>query len=100
MDIWGSQRGSADKGHANPPHPPPNSMNIHQPALPQNLRSWQQNIHKFKMAQSYVLNTINPKDWDIIALQELWFDSFSNMRGTQYWRVIYPTNFYVEGWVL
>ena len=72
-------------------------MNIRQPSLPQNLRIWQQNVHKSKTAQSYVLNTANPKDWDVIALQEPWIDSFGNSRGTQYWRVIYPANFYAEG---
>lgn len=49
------------------------------------------------MAQEYVLNTANPKDWDVIALQEPWFDSYGNSHGTQYWRVIYPANFYIEG---
>jgi hypothetical protein len=72
-------------------------MNLRHPALPQKLRIWQQNVHKSKTAQSYVLNTANPKDWDIIALQELWFDSFGNSRGTQYWHVVYPANFYAEG---
>ena len=60
----------------------------------QNLRIWQQNVHKLKTAQSYILNTANLKDLDIIALQEPWFDSFSNSRGMQYWRVIYPANFH------
>ena len=72
-------------------------MNICQPALLQNLKIWQQNVHKSKTAQSYVLNTANPKDWDIIALQEPWFNNFRNTQGTQYWRVVYPANFYVEG---
>jgi ribonuclease HI len=72
-------------------------MNYRTPALPQKLRIWLQNVHKSKTAQEYVLNTANPKDWDIIALQEPWFDSYGNSRGTQYWRVIYPANFYVEG---
>ena len=53
-------------------------MNIRQPDLPHNLRIWQQNVHKSKTAQAYVLNTANPKDWDVIALQEPWFDSFGN----------------------
>jgi hypothetical protein len=74
-------------------------MNIRQPALPQKLRIWQQNVHKSKTAQASVLNTANPKDWDVLALQEPWFDSFGNSRGTQYWRVIYPANFYTEGHV-
>ena len=73
-------------------------MNVRQSDLLYNLRIWQQNVHKSKTAQAYILNTANPKDWDVIALQEPWFDSFGNTRGTQYWRVVYPSNFYVEGW--
>lgn len=57
-----------------PTHWPPLTqlcpMNICQPALLQNLRIWHQNVHKSKTVQSYILNTANPKDWDIIALQE------------------------------
>ena len=78
--------------------PPINSiMNIRSPALPSKLRIWQQNVHKSKTAQNYILNTANPNDWDVIALQEPWFDSYGNSRGTQYWRVVYPANFYDEG---
>jgi hypothetical protein len=73
-------------------------MNIVQPpALPQKLRIWQQNIHKSKVAQAYVLNAANPNDWDIFALQKPWFDILGNSRGTQYWHVVYPENFYLEG---
>ena len=49
------------------------------------------------MAQAYVLNSTNPNDWDILALQEPWFDSFGNSWGTQFWWVVYPANFYLEG---
>ena len=66
------------------------------PELPWKLRIWQQNVHKSKTAHSYIINTANPKDWDIIALQEPWIDNYGNSRGSQYWRVIYPTNFYNE----
>ena len=72
-------------------------MNIRSPTYLLKLRIWQQNVHKSKTAQSYILNTANPNNWDIIALQEPWFDSFGNTRGTQYWQVVYPANFYVEG---
>ena len=72
-------------------------MIVRQPSMLQSLRIWQQNVHKLKTAHSYVLNTANPQDWDIIALQEPWIDSFSNLRGTQHWRVMYPMNFYMEG---
>ena len=45
-------------------------MNIQQLALPQKLRIWQQNVHISKTVQSNILNTANPKDWNVIALQE------------------------------
>ena len=72
------------------------TMNIWPPELPQKLRIWQQNVHKSKTPQTYVINTTNPKDWDVIALQEPWIDSFRNSCSSQYWRVIYPANFYDE----
>ena len=46
---------------------------------------------------NYICCTTQPSDWDIIAFQEPWINTFSNSRGSQYWRVIYPANFYVEG---
>jgi Endonuclease-reverse transcriptase len=72
-------------------------MNLRPSTLPHQLRIWQQNVHKSKTAQDYILNTANPSDWDIIAIQELWIDRFGNSCGSQFWRVIYPTNFYAEG---
>ena len=95
---WGSQNIiSASAHHSSPPPASPYSMNLCTPTFPQKLRIWQQNAHKSKTTQSYIVNTTNPNNWDIIALQEPWFDSYSNTRGTQYWHVIYPANFYVEG---
>jgi ribonuclease HI len=72
-------------------------MNLRPPTLPHQLRIWQQNVHKSKTAQDYVLNTANPSDWDVIALQEPWIDKYGNSRGSQFWRVVYPANFYDEG---
>jgi ribonuclease HI len=69
----------------------------HPSSLPHKLRIWQQNVHKSKTAHDYILNTANPKDWDVIALQEPWIDKYGNSRGSQFWRVIYPANFYTEG---
>ena len=71
-------------------------MNICQPDLLLKVRIRQQNVHKSKTAQAYVLNTTNPKDWDVLALQEPWLDSFGDSHGLQYWHVIYPSNFYDE----
>jgi Endonuclease-reverse transcriptase len=72
-------------------------MNLCPSTLPHQLRIWQQNVHKSKTAQDYILNTTNPSDWDIIAIQEPWINRFGNSRGSQFWRVVYPTNFYAEG---
>ena len=72
-------------------------MNVRSPTLPLKLRIWQQNAHKSKTAHSYILNSANPNNWDIIGLQEPWIDSYRYSRGTQYWRVVYPANFLVEG---
>ena len=72
-------------------------MNLHNPTDPQKLRIWQQNAHKSKTTQSYILNTANPNYWDVIVLQEPWFDSYGNTHRTQYWWVVYPANFYEEG---
>lgn len=48
------------------------------------------------MAQDYILNTANPKDWDVITLQEPWLNSYGNSCSPQYWRII-SANFYTEG---
>ena len=67
-------------------------MSNRQPNLPTKLRIWQQNVHKANAAQEYIQNTVKPEDWDMIALQEPWLDSFNNSRANPYWRVIYPAN--------
>ena len=72
-------------------------MSRRPPNKPQQLHIWQKNAHKSQTAQDYILCTAHPSDWDIIALQEPWIDSFGKSRGSQYWRVIYPANYYVEG---
>ena len=72
-------------------------MNKRTPKAPEQLRIWQQNTHKSQTAQDYVINTARPEDWDIIALQEPWIDSLGKSRATQYWRVLYPSNYYEEG---
>jgi hypothetical protein len=61
------------------------------PRAPNRLRILQQNSHKSKLAQQYILNTASPEDWDIIAIQEPWLDQFKNARGSSYWRILYPT---------
>lgn len=65
-------------------------MNRLPPRSPGVLRIWQQNVRKSHEAQQYVINTADPKDWDVIALQEPCLDFFKNTRASSYWRVIYP----------
>jgi hypothetical protein len=72
-------------------------MNCRQPKSPEKLRIWQQNTHKSKYAQQYILNTAKPEDWDIIAIQEPWLDGFKNARGSGYWQIIYPTVHLLDG---
>jgi hypothetical protein len=49
------------------------------------------------VAHEYILNTANPADWDVIAIQEPWLDALGNARGTRYWRVLYPSNHLHDG---
>ena len=53
---------------------------------------WQQNVTKSSTAQHDVLAKANPKDWDIIALQELYLDHLGLTRANPHWTVIYPSN--------
>jgi endonuclease/exonuclease/phosphatase family metal-dependent hydrolase len=41
-----------------------------------------------------MLNSLNPNDWDIIALQEPYIDFNGVTRATPPWRVIYPSRHY------
>ena len=56
------------------------------------LRIWQQNVAKSSVAQHDVLAKANPKDWDIIALQEPYLDFLGLTRANSHWNVIYPSN--------
>ena len=67
------------------------------PSHPQQLRIWQQNLHKSQTTQDFVRCTARPSECDVLALQEPWLDHLGNSRGSQYWRIIYPANFYVKG---
>jgi len=70
----------------------PLPMDRQTPKTPRNLQIWQQNTHKSKLAQQYILNSAAPKNWDIIAIQEPWLDRFNNARGSTYWCILYLTN--------
>ena len=58
---------------------------------PDRLRIWQQNLNKSRTAQEDLINSNLHEEFDILLLQELFIDSYGNMKATQYWRVIYPS---------
>lgn len=71
-------------------------MNTHYtPSAPAHLRIWQQNTRKSQSAHHHVLNT-DPSLYDLIFIQEPWIDSFGNARGNRHWRIIYPSNRYLD----
>ncbi|KIM71691.1 hypothetical protein PILCRDRAFT_82529, partial [Piloderma croceum F 1598] len=43
-----------------------------------------------------MLNSLNPNDWDIIALQEPYIDFNGVTRATPPWRVVYPSRHYIS----
>jgi len=55
---------------------------------------WQQNVAKSSVAQHDVLAKANPKDWDIIALQEPYMDYLGLTRAKSKQNMIYNTNQY------
>ncbi|KNZ74584.1 hypothetical protein J132_06538 [Termitomyces sp. J132] len=57
------------------------------------LRIWQQNLAKLRMAQLNLLNSNTlHKEWDLILIQEPYIDKLNNTRASSAWRVIYPTS--------
>ncbi|OJT13952.1 hypothetical protein TRAPUB_9491 [Trametes pubescens] len=54
------------------------------------LRIWQQNVNRSLIAQLDLINNLHPSFFDIIALQEPYFDSLRNSRGSQRWIAVYP----------
>ena len=55
------------------------------------LRILQQNVNKSNVAQLDLLNSTNPNDFDVIAIQEPYIDHLKNTRATPHWRVVYPS---------
>jgi hypothetical protein len=58
------------------------------------LRIFQLSCNASNDAQLVMLNSINPNDWDVIALQEPYIDFNGVMHTTHPWRVIYPSPHY------
>jgi len=54
------------------------------------LRIWQQNVNQSLIAQHDVLQSANPKDYNLILLQEPYVDHLGATRASSYWTVVYP----------
>ena len=65
---------------------------MNEPNTTKHLRIWQQNVAKSSTAQHDVLAYANPREWDIIALQEPYLDYLGLTRANTHWNVIYPSN--------
>lgn len=57
--------------------------------LPQ-LRIWQQNVNRSLLAQQDLLHSANPRDYDVLAIQEPHIDHLNNTRASPRWVVVYP----------
>lgn len=57
----------------------------------QRLTIRQQNINKSCDATLSLINTVNPKNTDIVAIQEPYLDQFKNTRSTKAWKVVLPS---------
>lgn len=65
------------------------------PRAPAKLKIFQQNARRSNINQQYVLQQADPAKYNIILLQEPWFDHLGKSRGNRSWRIIYPSNYHV-----
>ena len=66
------------------------------PYTPAKLTIWQQSACKSKIDTNYIINQASPTKYNIILIQEPWFDHLRKMRGTHDWRIIYPPTIYQD----
>ncbi|KAF8120568.1 hypothetical protein EV363DRAFT_1110837, partial [Boletus edulis] len=55
-----------------------------------NLRIWQQNMNKARMAQQHFLCNLCPSDYDIAAIQEPVINCVNLTTASSKWNVVYP----------
>ena len=70
------------------------AMNPHTARAPSNIKIWQQNARKSARNTNYILNTADPSKYDIILIQEPWFNHLGKTQGTHNWRIVYPPTIY------
>jgi ribonuclease HI/exonuclease III len=58
------------------------------------IRIWQENVNGSLTSQMDTLNSLNPKHYELILLQEPFYDNTRKTRATPYWNVIYPASYY------
>ena len=56
------------------------------------LRIWQQNLNKSDKAHYNLINMPLHKNWDILALQEPYIDTFGNTKANSRWHIVYPSS--------
>jgi hypothetical protein len=54
------------------------------------LRIWQQNVNRSRMAHEDLLESLKTAVYNICAIQEPAINSFNNMLANTKWRVVYP----------
>ena len=68
--------------------------NPHTAQVPTNIRIWQQNTQKSMQITNYILNTTDPSKYNLILIQEPWFDHLGKTWGTHNWWIVYPPSIY------
>src|SRR5258705_13994288 len=61
-------------------------------APPPRLHIRQQNVDHSMVATQHLINSDLHHQYDIIALQEPYLDTYGNTRASRYWRVVYPSS--------
>src|SRR5258705_1249294 len=60
-------------------------------APPPRLHIRQQNVDHSMVATQHLINSDLHRQYDLIALQEPYLDTYGNTRASRYWRVVYPS---------
>ena len=65
-------------------------------SAPSSLCIWQQNAWKLQAAHQHILSA-DPSLYDLILVQEPWINHLGKSRGSNYWQVLYSSNYYQDG---
>ena len=61
----------------------------HTSAVPSRIRIWQQNTRKSLSNTDYILNLANPKNYNLLLIQEPWIDCLGKSHSSHNWRIVY-----------